>query len=89
MFAPWIIRLSRVLKYYRQWPDPEVGTRWETWVQAVEADERVKRTVSEEREYQVMYAKASKGVAAHGMLGWAFADGVVDTVGVGEEVMGE
>ena len=69
MFAPWIIRLSRVLKFYRAWPDPEVGTRWESWVQAVEEDERVRGTVSEERAYQQAYENAaSKGCAdAHGV----------------------
>lgn len=83
MFAPWIIRLSRVLKYYRQWPDPEVGTRWERWVQAVEKDERVRRTVSEEREYQRVYEGASKGVVGQGVLDWAFRNGVFDTTGGG------
>ena len=85
MFAPWIIRLSRVLKYYRQWPDPEVGTRWETWVQAVEGDERVRRTVSEEGEYQRVYKRrASQGVVTMpGGVGWALADGMVLDSGAG------
>lgn len=83
MFAPWIIRLSRVLKYYRRWPDPEVGTRWETWVQAVEGDERVRRTVSEEGEYQRVYKRrASQGVMTMpGGVGWALADGMVPDSG--------
>jgi Glutathione S-transferase, C-terminal domain len=71
MFAPWIIRLSRVLKYYRQWPDPEVGTRWESWVQAVESDERVRSTVSEEMEYHAAYERASQGILMLGMRDWA------------------
>jgi hypothetical protein len=73
-FAPWIIRLSRVLKYYRQWPDPEVGSRWEAWASAIEADERVKATVSDENSYHGVYreigecgagnlAEATKGKA--------------------------
>lgn len=77
-FAPWIIRLSRVLKYYRQWPDPEVGTRWERWVQAVERDERVRGTVSEEGAYQRAYEGAArKGVPT--LMGWRSVDGVAET----------
>ncbi|KAK6380943.1 hypothetical protein LTS17_005144 [Exophiala oligosperma] len=55
MFAPWIIRLSRVLSYYRNFPRPEVGTRWRMWVDAIEHDERVKRTVSDENSYHGVY----------------------------------
>lgn len=60
-FAPWIIRLSRVLKYYRQWPDPEVGSRWEAWVAAIENDERVMATVSDEGSYHGVYREAGCG----------------------------
>jgi glutathione S-transferase len=62
-FAPWIIRLSRVLSYYRNFPRPEVGTRWRSWVDAVENDERVRRTVSEENSYHGVY----RGVGVDGM----------------------
>lgn len=55
--APWILRLSRVLKYYRGWPDPELGSRWERWVSAVEADERVKATTSDEGLYRDSYER--------------------------------
>ncbi|KAL4776470.1 hypothetical protein BDW60DRAFT_213862 [Aspergillus nidulans var. acristatus] len=44
--APWIIRLNRVLKPYRGWPDPEPGTRWSAWVNAIEANDSVKATTS-------------------------------------------
>jgi glutathione S-transferase len=54
-FAPWIIRLSRVMEFYRKFPKPEVGTRWMRWVEAVEGDERVMRTVSDERSYHGVY----------------------------------
>ena len=54
-FAPWIIRLSRVLSYYRNFPRPEVGTRWQSWVESIESDERVRRTVSEEKSYHGVY----------------------------------
>jgi uncharacterized membrane protein len=67
-----------VLKYYRQWPDPEVGTRWERWVQAVERDERIKRTVNEESAYQQAYEIAAcKGVPT--LMGWRYVNGVVET----------
>jgi hypothetical protein len=76
-FAPWIIRLSRVLKYYRQWPDPEVGSRWEAWVSAVEADERVKATVSNENSYHGVYREVGEcgvGGLAESMNGKAMAE---------------
>lgn len=55
VFAPWIIRLSRVLERYRGWPRPEVGTRWQSWVNAVEGDERVRRTVCKDESYHGVY----------------------------------
>jgi len=63
-----------------------VGTRWKRWVQAVEADERVRSTVSEESSYQAVYEGASKGVVGQGMLEWVFANGEVEDGG--GEVMG-
>lgn len=62
-FAPWIIRLSRVLSYYRNFPRPETGTRWQSWVDAIEGEERVRRTVSEERSYHGVY----RGVGEDGV----------------------
>lgn len=77
-FAPWIIRLSRVLGYYRQWPDPEVGSRWEAWVAAIENDERVKATVSDEGSYHGVYHEAGcSGVSSlmgQSMKGRAMAE---------------
>lgn len=55
MFAPFIIRLSRVLAYYRGFPRPEVGTRWQAWCDAIENNETVRRTVSEEQTYREAY----------------------------------
>jgi len=76
-FAPWIIRLSRVLKYYRRWPDPEVGSRWEAWVAAIENDERVMATVSDEGSYHGVYREAGcrgAGSFAESMKGKAMAE---------------
>ncbi|EXJ68234.1 uncharacterized protein A1O5_08849 [Cladophialophora psammophila CBS 110553] len=67
VFAPWIIRLSRVLSYYRNFPKPEVGTRWRQWVDAIEGDDRVRRTVSDENSYHGVY----RGV---GEDGWCAKD---------------
>ncbi|RMZ80310.1 hypothetical protein DV738_g2809, partial [Chaetothyriales sp. CBS 135597] len=61
-FAPWIIRLSRVLSYYRRFPRPEVGTRWQRWVDAIESDERIRRTVSSDESYHQVY----RGVGEEG-----------------------
>ncbi|KAL4782828.1 hypothetical protein BJX76DRAFT_275823 [Aspergillus varians] len=44
--APWVVRLNRVLKPYRGWPDPEPGSRWSAWVDAIEANEQIKATTS-------------------------------------------
>lgn len=52
-----MLRLSRVLKPYRGWPDPEVGSRWESWVNAVEGDEFVKGTTSEDGLYLDSYER--------------------------------
>ncbi|RVX71752.1 hypothetical protein B0A52_03936 [Exophiala mesophila] len=76
VFAPWIIRLSRVLSYYRNFPRPEVGTRWRRWVDAIEGDERIRRTISDENSYHGVY----RGV---GEDGWdSFTKPVGDEDGI-------
>ena len=57
VLAPWLLRLSRVLKPYRGWPDPEEGSRWAAWVAAVEDHEAVKKTTSEDQLYLDSYAR--------------------------------
>ena len=64
-FAPWIIRLSRVLSYYRNFPRPEVGTRWQRWVEAIESDDRIRRTISSDDSYHHIY----RGVGEDGWDG--------------------
>lgn len=61
-FAPWIIRLSRVLERFRGWNNPDMGMRWQSWVNAVEGDERVRRTVCQDEGYHSVY----KGVGEDG-----------------------
>ncbi|KAI9788761.1 MAG: hypothetical protein M1833_002890 [Piccolia ochrophora] len=56
-FAPWMLRLSRVLKPYRGWPDPEGGSRWGLWLDAVEACEEIKATTSADELYKDSYER--------------------------------
>ncbi|KAK1149428.1 hypothetical protein N8T08_006651 [Aspergillus melleus] len=55
--APWVLRLSRALKPYRGWPDPEAGSRWATWVNAIEDNEHIKATVSTNELYLDSYER--------------------------------
>ena len=55
--APWLLRLRRVLKPYRGWPDPEPGSRWESWIRAVEDDVHVKATTSGDELYLDSYER--------------------------------
>ncbi|OGM49110.1 glutathione transferase [Aspergillus bombycis] len=55
--APWIIRLNRVLKPYRGWPDPDAGSRWGAWVNAIEVNEHVKATTSDDELYFDSYER--------------------------------
>jgi glutathione S-transferase len=55
--APWVLRLSRVLKPYRGWPEPEMGSRWGRWVQAIEDNEHVMATTSSDELYLDSYVK--------------------------------
>ncbi|KAL6717874.1 hypothetical protein ACLMJK_003959 [Lecanora helva] len=56
-FAPWIIRLRRVLTPYRGWPAPDEGSRWARWVNAVEENEGVKSTTSTDELYIDSYER--------------------------------
>ena len=56
-FAPWMLRLPRVLKPYRGWPDPEAGSRWSVWMAAVEGDEAVRATMSTDELYIDSYER--------------------------------
>ena len=55
--APWIVRLEKVLKPYRGWPNPEPGSRWEKWVRAVEGNEAVRKTTSDDQLYLDSYER--------------------------------
>ncbi|KAE8349340.1 hypothetical protein BDV28DRAFT_160576 [Aspergillus coremiiformis] len=55
--APWIVRLSRVLKPYRGWPEHEADSRWGAWINAIEANEHVKATTSGDELYLDSYER--------------------------------
>lgn len=55
--APWVIRIRRVLTPYRGWPDAEAGTRWASWVDAIDANEHVRATTSSDELYLDSYAR--------------------------------
>jgi len=55
-FAPWIVRMSKVLTPYRGWPEPEPG-RWEKWVRAVMESKSVLKTTSDDQLYLDSYER--------------------------------
>ena len=57
--APWIIRLSRVLKPYRGWTEPTMGSRLDRWIQAIEDNEHVVATTSSDELYLESYQRYS------------------------------
>ena len=62
--APWLLRLGRVLKPYRGWPDAVEGTRFAKWVNAVENNVDVKATTSTDELYLDSYERYA------GKLSW-------------------
>jgi hypothetical protein len=58
--APWIIRLRRILKPYRGWPDPEEGSRLAAWVNAIETDQHVQATTSTDELYLDSYERYAR-----------------------------
>lgn len=56
-FAPWVLRLSRVLTRYRGYEfSSTLEQRWQSWVDAIESDERVRATTSEPSSYADVYS---------------------------------
>lgn len=55
--APWVVRLKKVLGPYRGWPEPEEGSRWQKWVSAIEREESVRRTTSDDALYLDSYER--------------------------------
>lgn len=50
-FAPFALRLGRVLKPARGWTDPRPGTRWQRWLDALEREPHVRATMSGDELY--------------------------------------
>lgn len=59
--APWVIRLRKVLQPYRGWPEPEEGSRWAKWVQAIEEHPASKATMSTDELYLDSYERYAGG----------------------------
>jgi glutathione S-transferase len=55
--APWFLRLKRVLGPYRGWPEPEEGSRFKRWVDALEGERSVKMTTSSDELYLDSYER--------------------------------
>ncbi|KAL8687050.1 MAG: hypothetical protein Q9224_005266, partial [Gallowayella concinna] len=55
--APWIIRMRKVLTPYRGWPEPAAGSRWASWVNAIENNAHVKATTSTDDLYLDSYER--------------------------------
>lgn len=66
--APWVVRLNRVLKPYRGWPEPESGSRWAKWVDAIEKNEHVQATTSTDELYLDSYQRYAGEFAMAGKV---------------------
>lgn len=44
--APFALRLPRILQSFQGWEPPAPGSRWDSWLQALEDNEHVKNTTS-------------------------------------------
>jgi len=59
--APWFLRFSRVLEPYRGWPPSDKDSRLGRWIEAMEADEAVKNTTSDDVLYLDSYERYAGG----------------------------
>ncbi|KAI1375553.1 hypothetical protein F4677DRAFT_421641 [Hypoxylon crocopeplum] len=50
-FAPFVLRMSRILRELRNWGDPMPGTRWQQWADALEHNPHVQATTSQKELY--------------------------------------
>ncbi|KAI1421617.1 hypothetical protein F5Y12DRAFT_787319 [Xylaria sp. FL1777] len=49
--APFVLRMSRILREFRNWHDPMPGTRWQQWSDALEQNLHVQATTSQDELY--------------------------------------
>jgi glutathione S-transferase len=76
-FAPWMLRLSRVLKPYRGWPDAEPGTRLARWLEAIETNDHVKATTSSDQLYTDSYERYAQNRPNTSQLANAINGGMI------------
>ncbi|KAI1776693.1 hypothetical protein F4818DRAFT_440093 [Hypoxylon cercidicola] len=50
-FAPFVLRMSRILRELRNWGDPMPRTRWQQWAEALEQNPHVQATTSLDELY--------------------------------------
>ncbi|KAI0009087.1 hypothetical protein F4779DRAFT_583744 [Xylariaceae sp. FL0662B] len=50
-FAPFVLRMSRILREFCNWTDPMPGTRWQQWADALERNPHVQATTSQKEFY--------------------------------------
>lgn len=60
--------MSRVLKPYRGWPEPEEGSRWKKWMEAIDGNEHVKATTSADELYIDSYERYADNRPGTSML---------------------
>lgn len=58
--APWFLRLRRVLEPYRGWPEPEEGSRFGAWINAIDSNEHVRATTSTDELYLDSYERYAR-----------------------------
>jgi glutathione S-transferase len=73
--APWVVRLKRVLGPYRGWPEPEEGSRWKTWIDAIESERSVQMTTSSEQLYLDSYERYAENRPGTSLLADAVNSG--------------
>ncbi|KAF1911763.1 hypothetical protein BDU57DRAFT_460588 [Ampelomyces quisqualis] len=66
--APWVVRLRRVLGPYRGWPAAEEGSRWATWIRAIEDEQSVRMTTSSDELYLDSYERYAENRPGTSML---------------------
>jgi glutathione S-transferase len=74
-FAPWMLRFRRVLGPYRGWPEPEQGTRWQKWMDAIEGEQSVRMTTSTDDLYLDSYERYAENRPGTSLLADAINKG--------------
>ncbi|KAI1872454.1 hypothetical protein JX265_005334 [Neoarthrinium moseri] len=67
-FAPFVLRLSRILSELRGWLNPIQGTRWHQWVEALENNPHIQATTSSKELYAETFDLFLKGRQTYGEM---------------------